>query len=275
MPEPTNEWTIGVGHLVTRVRRRWRVVLGTTVVVLAATAAAGVLLPHQYTATASVAVSPIRNAATYGTQPININTERAVLASREVAVLASQALHGSVSAAELAAASTAAAPSGSEVLQVSVAAPRPRDSAAWANAIATAYLQFRAQGALQSAQPSIEALQARIASVNPSNTSMLSDLRSQLVALQHSGEGTGRMIGRATAPTSSSSLGLQVYLIGGFIGGQKSAAALSEIDAFLAHRPGLPLDLRQKILQTRDDLERTVRIRAKYAGERAATSTVQ
>jgi aminopeptidase N len=63
--------------------------------------------------------------------------------------------------------------------------------------------------------------------------------------------------------------------IGGFIGGQKSAAALSEIDAFLAHRPGLPLDLRQKILQTRDDLERTVRIRAKYAGERAATSTVQ
>jgi len=29
-------------------------------------------------------------------------------------------------------------------------------------------------------------------------------------------------------------------------------------------RPNLPKDLRQKILQTRDDLERTVRIRAAF-----------
>jgi aminopeptidase N len=54
--------------------------------------------------------------------------------------------------------------------------------------------------------------------------------------------------------------------IGGFIGGQNSPQALSEIDTFLARRPKLALDLREKILQTRDDLERTVRIRAKYAG---------
>ena len=53
--------------------------------------------------------------------------------------------------------------------------------------------------------------------------------------------------------------------LGGFIGGQRSAEALADIDTFLARRPELPLDLRQKILQTRDDLERTVRIRAKYA----------
>lgn len=53
--------------------------------------------------------------------------------------------------------------------------------------------------------------------------------------------------------------------VGSFIGGQRSAEALGDIDTFLAHRPKLPLDLRQKILQTRDDLERTVRIRAKYA----------
>ena len=50
--------------------------------------------------------------------------------------------------------------------------------------------------------------------------------------------------------------------LGGFIGGQQSPEALAEIDAFLARPPKLPLDLRQKILQTRDDLERTVRIRA-------------
>ena len=34
-----------------------------------------------------------------------------------------------------------------------------------------------------------------------------------------------------------------------------------------------PLDLKQKILQTRDELERTVKIRTKYAGASSATST--
>jgi aminopeptidase N len=52
--------------------------------------------------------------------------------------------------------------------------------------------------------------------------------------------------------------------LGGFIGGQRSPQALAEIDAFLARRPTLPKDLRLKILQTRDDLERTVRIRAAF-----------
>jgi len=61
--------------------------------------------------------------------------------------------------------------------------------------------------------------------------------------------------------------------LGGFIGGQKSAEALAEIDGFLAQHPNLPLDLKQKILQTRDDLERTVRIRAKYASTSGATSS--
>jgi len=60
--------------------------------------------------------------------------------------------------------------------------------------------------------------------------------------------------------------------LGGFIGGHKSPEALLEIDNFLGQRPALPPDLRQKILQTRDDLERTVRIRAKYATS-SATST--
>ena len=61
--------------------------------------------------------------------------------------------------------------------------------------------------------------------------------------------------------------------LGGFIGGQKSAEALAEIDGFLQQHPNLPLDLKQKILQTRDDLERTVRIRAKYAATSGATSS--
>jgi aminopeptidase N len=51
--------------------------------------------------------------------------------------------------------------------------------------------------------------------------------------------------------------------LGAFIGGQHDAGALRTIDAYLATH-ALPVDLRQKILQARDDLERTVRIRAAY-----------
>jgi aminopeptidase N len=53
--------------------------------------------------------------------------------------------------------------------------------------------------------------------------------------------------------------------LGGFIGGQRSPEALQDIDDFLSRHRDLPLDLRQKILQTRDDLERTVRIRSRFA----------
>jgi aminopeptidase N len=49
-----------------------------------------------------------------------------------------------------------------------------------------------------------------------------------------------------------------------FIGGQRSAEALAIVDKYLAEHPELSRDLRQKVLQVRDDLERTVRIRAAF-----------
>jgi aminopeptidase N len=53
--------------------------------------------------------------------------------------------------------------------------------------------------------------------------------------------------------------------LGGFIGGQRSALALATVDKFLSDNPDLPRDLRLKVLQARDDLERTVRIRNQFA----------
>jgi aminopeptidase N len=50
--------------------------------------------------------------------------------------------------------------------------------------------------------------------------------------------------------------------LGAFMGGQRSPEALAIVDQYLAEHPDLPRDLRQKVLQARDDLERTVRIRA-------------
>ena len=66
--------------------------------------------------------------------------------------------------------------------------------------------------------------------------------------------------------------------LGAAIGGQNSPDALAEIDAWLASHPTLGADLRRKVLQARDELERTVRIRRSFSGDRAAadaTSGVQ
>ncbi len=50
--------------------------------------------------------------------------------------------------------------------------------------------------------------------------------------------------------------------LGGFLGGQTSEAALSTVERWLAGHPELGADLRSKVLQASDELERTVRIRA-------------
>jgi aminopeptidase N len=53
--------------------------------------------------------------------------------------------------------------------------------------------------------------------------------------------------------------------LGGTLGGQSDPAALTLVDRWLAAHPGLAPDLRHKVLQSRDELERTVRIRARFA----------
>jgi aminopeptidase N len=55
--------------------------------------------------------------------------------------------------------------------------------------------------------------------------------------------------------------------LGAFIGGQRSPEALAIVHKYLADHPQLPLDLRQKVLQTVDDLDRTVRIRKRFADD--------
>ncbi|MBV9109838.1 MAG: ERAP1-like C-terminal domain-containing protein [Gemmatimonadetes bacterium] len=49
--------------------------------------------------------------------------------------------------------------------------------------------------------------------------------------------------------------------INAFIRGQHTAEALATVDRLLAESPDLPIDIRRKVLQARDELERTVAIR--------------
>ncbi|MCA1558635.1 MAG: peptidase M1, partial [Acidobacteria bacterium] len=52
-----------------------------------------------------------------------------------------------------------------------------------------------------------------------------------------------------------------------FLGGQCNPLALSTVKGFLERNPRLDRDLRLKVLETVDGLERCVRIRTKYAQE--------
>ena len=54
--------------------------------------------------------------------------------------------------------------------------------------------------------------------------------------------------------------------LGAFIGGQKSQQALDIVNRFLADNPSLDRDLRLKILENVDIIERSVRIRSKFGG---------
>ncbi|MEQ1646002.1 MAG: ERAP1-like C-terminal domain-containing protein, partial [Pyrinomonadaceae bacterium] len=53
--------------------------------------------------------------------------------------------------------------------------------------------------------------------------------------------------------------------LGAFIGGQRSDAALATVNKFLADNPNLDRDLRLKILENVDLIERAVKIRGKYS----------
>jgi aminopeptidase N len=62
----------------------------------------------------------------------------------------------------------------------------------------------------------------------------------------------------------------RIFFLGSWLGatisGQRDAAALATIDGWLATHAALAPDLRQKIRQSRDELERTVRIRRTFDG---------
>jgi len=52
--------------------------------------------------------------------------------------------------------------------------------------------------------------------------------------------------------------------IAAFLNGHRSREALEIVEAFLRERQDLPGDVRLKVLQSIDFLERTIRIREKY-----------
>lgn len=236
-----DDQSVRLSEVFRRITRHWRLIVAITALCALAGAGYSLLQEKQYTASATLTVSPITtnpfNAGAVN-QQINITTEREILSSREVARIAAETLDTGVSPAQLLAGSEVSAPSGSQVLEVTVTADRPEDAADFANALAEAYLEFRAEGAADVALGFIDELDRRIATLeqaetlDPAARAELSSLRDQRASLSLVAENPGRIIGEAAAPSSPSSPGLASWiLIGTAVG-----LLLGAVAAFIRDR---------------------------------------
>lgn len=86
--------------------------------------------------------------------------------------------------------------------------------------------------------------------------------------VRHS-ESTAPYLERALAELPNLKRNRKIFFVNGwlgsFIGGQRSEASLNTVNKFLADNPNLDRDLRLKILENVDLIERAVKIRTKYA----------
>jgi Chain length determinant protein len=243
MAEHSIDATVQLRELLHRVARRWRTGVAAALLCVVAAVALHTTTPQEYTATATLTVSPMTTdpfSTAAANQQINIQTERAVLSSSEVARIAAEELGGSVTPATLLRASTVEAPTQSQVLSVSVSAAEPQLAADFANAMANAYLAFRAQGAIEVAAERLDELDERIAELEASNpgNGRLAELQEERAGLELIGSNPGRIIGIASPPDRPSSLGLPVFLAAGLAGGLLVGAALA-----------LTVDLRDRLLR--------------------------
>lgn len=220
--------TLRISEVVGMLGRRWLVILVTVVCCLALGLALGLTSPKTYTATASLTVSPITTnpfSSAAVNQQINITTERAILSSGEVASIAAKELGEKVTPGTLQSNTETAAPSGSQILEVSVTLPNAKKAADQANALAKAYLQFRSQGAAEVAAGYIKQIDVRIKGLTvqrdltDSQLQQLQDLKQQRTSLTLAPASPGRVIGYAALPTTSSSMDAPVFIMAGAMGG--------------------------------------------------------
>ncbi|MEW1949009.1 Wzz/FepE/Etk N-terminal domain-containing protein [Pseudarthrobacter sp902506025] len=230
MKQPSNvpPATVRLRELAAQVSRRWLILLVTVALAIAGSVAASSLVKQEYTATASLTVSPLTTnpfSTAAVNQQININTERAILESNEVARMAAEELGTGPAPNALLKRVDVAAPSGSQVLEVSVTMPNPQEAADYANAMAGAYLRFRAKGASDLAAGYITALNEEIARLsaipNPTEqqAQRLSEASQQRQNFALVADSPGRIIGVANPPSQPSSLSPLSFLVAGLIGG--------------------------------------------------------
>lgn len=212
---------MSIAYILNTLRRRWLTVLLAVLVAALAGVAFAEAAPDRYAATASLVVTPVvSNPMTGSREDVNIRTEQEILGSRAVAARAADSLgipleSGSYLRADV----ETAAPSGSQILQVTVGANNPAEAAAGANAIAEAYLEFRRETTENVSVQYIEGIDEQIADLrsqpaSPAIESLIATLQQQRSSLALSNTEPGRIIGVASPPNSPSGPGAMITTAG-------------------------------------------------------------
>ncbi|GAA1249791.1 hypothetical protein GCM10009676_40420 [Prauserella halophila] len=223
---------IRLTDIVTRLRRRWRVIALTVGVCVALAMVFAFLQPRTYTAVSVLTVNPIAAnpfGGASGTQEVNITTERAVVQSTEVAEAAREIIGSTADPRDLVERIDVTSPTDALILEIEAQAGRAEEAAATANAFAEAYLATRTAAATD-VDDRTEKIDERIAELTaqlsqsvddpelPVPESIqreidgLRDMRSELTATVID---PGRVITSAAPPRNESSLGLPIFAAGG------------------------------------------------------------
>lgn len=207
-------------------RRRWRVIAVCALIGVLGGVALWAATPTRYSATTSLVVSAgVSNPFTGTKEEVNIRTEQEILGSREVAQRASEALGVTLNPGSfLLSQVDVAAPSGSQVLQVTVSADSPTEAARAADALSEAYLEFRREGADTVVNGYLEKIDAQLVELqgrpqDAATSSLVQTLQQQRLSLLLTTSEPGRIIGEAEVPSSAATPGLTISLAGGLVGG--------------------------------------------------------
>lgn len=214
-------------------KRRWLTLVLAVVLGALAGGAFAMATPDRYASTASLVVSPVvSNPLTGAPEDVNIRTEQEILGSREVARRAAESLGMTDSSATLWGDVEIAAPSGSQILQVTVRADTPEQAADSANAIANSYLELRREAAANVTDRYLDGVDQQIEDLSlgtstPADDGLIERLQQQRSSVALSDPSPGRIIGAAAPPSEASGPGLMVTLAGGTMAGLLLGAAFA------------------------------------------------
>lgn len=200
------------------IRRHWWIVLIITCVGLAAALGYLRVAPKTYAATTAVYVTPtaadqtnqVANTRTPG--KVNLDTEAQVVQSGEVATIASQLLHSSISPAALTENISVSVPANSQVLRITCKEPSAIRASKCAQAFATAYLKHRQDLASSLIDSQRQALQQQINQLQKSTANLTAQLKT---LPQNSAEGLLTRSQLSSEQTRLSSLNSQEAALAG------------------------------------------------------------
>lgn len=252
-----DEESVHVSSVMNVLRRRWRTMAACVLVGVMLGSVAALLVPARYTAQAVVVVNPISvdplSDSVLSPRDISTETEARVVGSSSVAERAAAVLGDETAQQSLLDGLSVSTPADSQALDISYTAATPTQAAAGANALAEAYLSYRADLASQRSQSSaddiarrVEALESQLAevdrtlladdssegvaqaeSIRRDYVQEITDLRRQATGLGTTTSSPGQIVDRAVGPGSPSSAGLPIFVVGGLLLGTLVGVALA------------------------------------------------